>query len=376
MSSIKNILIVGGGIAGLCTAIGLRDTGIAIEIVEINPKWDVYGVGIIQLANALRALAELGLAERAVAEGFPMAGLQMYAPNGHQIANIPQPQIAGPDFPAQNGIARPKLHKILQDAAQATGAQVRLGITTQSIEQTSEQVHVTFTDGSTGNYDLVVGADGLRSTVRQLVFGKDLQPKYEDQVVWRYNLPRPEQVKDIWMWMGDPKVGIVPLSPDIMYLFITDAAPGSIPRYLEEDLAAEMRKRLDGYAGISLLAGLRDQITDSSKVVLRPFETILVPAPWHRRRVVLVGDSAHAMTAHIAQGAAMAIEDAVVLTEELKQQDRLDSVLVNYNQRRYDRVRQLVEMSRQVCEWERTHDPKADVMGVTIASMKLAAQPI
>jgi 2-polyprenyl-6-methoxyphenol hydroxylase-like FAD-dependent oxidoreductase len=374
--SINNILIVGGGIAGLCTAIGLRETGIRVDIVELNPKWDVYGVGIIQLANALRALATLGLAERAVAQGYPMDGLEMYAPNNHLIAKIPQPRIAGPNFPAQNGIARPKLHSILQDAAQAAGANVRLGITVQTLEQSENSVDVMFTDGSTGKYDLVVGADGLRSKVREMIFGATPKPKFENQIVWRYNVKKPEDVKDICMWMGDPKVGIVPLSPDIMYMFITDGPYESIPKFAEGTLADEMRKRLDGYAHIPLIAELRDQITDSSKVVVRPFETILVPAPWHKGRVVLVGDSAHAMTAHIAQGAALAIEDAVVLTEEIKQRSDIETILANYNQRRFERVSQMVEMSRQICEWERTHDPKADVMGVTVRSMQLAAQPI
>jgi 2-polyprenyl-6-methoxyphenol hydroxylase-like FAD-dependent oxidoreductase len=376
MAAVKKVLIVGGGIAGLCTAIGLQGSDAEVEIVELNPKWDVYGVGIIQLANALRALAALGLAERAVKEGFPMSSLVMYAPNGHQLAHIPQPQIAGPSFPSQNGISRPKLHAILQDAVQKAGAKVRLGITVQSIEQNDEHVNVAFTDNSTGQYDLVIGADGLRSKVRQIIFGNELQPKYEGQVVWRYNFRRPEEVNDIWMWMGDPKVGIVPLSPEMMYMFITDAAPDGIPRYSEETLAAEMQKRLEGYKQIPLLAKLREEINDSSKIVLRPFETILMPVPWNKGRVVLVGDSAHAMTAHIAQGAAMAIEDAVVLSEELKQQADLSTALANYNQRRVERVSKLVEMSRQICEWERSHDPNADVQGVTIASMKLAAQPI
>jgi 2-polyprenyl-6-methoxyphenol hydroxylase-like FAD-dependent oxidoreductase len=111
-------------------------------------------------------------------------------------------------------------------------------------------------------------------------------------------------------------------------------------------------------------------------VVMRPFETILMPAPWNRGRVVLVGDSAHAMTAHIAQGAAMAIEDAVVLSEELKAHDDLETALANYNERRFPRVSSLVGMSRQICEWERSNDPSADIPAMTIASMKLAAQPI
>lgn len=374
--NVEKVLIVGGGIAGLCTAVGLKGSGAVVEIVEQNPKWDVYGVGIIQLANALRALAALGLAEEAIAQGFPMSALVMWRPDGAPIATLPQPPIAGPDFPPQNGIARPKLHAILQKAAQAAGARVRLGLSVQAIEQDGERVRVAFTDGSQGVYDLVVGADGLRSRVRQLVFPEAPSPQYEEQVVWRYNLPRPPEVDNIWMWMGDPKVGIVPLGPDLMYMFITDAAPGQPPRYPEAALAEEMRKRLDGYRHIPLLARLQEQITDPSKVVLRPFETILVPAPWHRGRVVLVGDAAHAMTAHIAQGAAMAIEDAVVLTEELRRGPSLEAALAAYNRRRFERVRKMVEMSRQLCIWERTHDPKADPVGVTAASMELAAQPI
>ncbi|MFN3390295.1 MAG: FAD-dependent oxidoreductase [Meiothermus ruber] len=376
MPSVEKILIVGGGIAGLCTAVGLKDSGIETEIVELNPKWDVYGVGIIQLANALRALAALGLAKEAIAEGFPMSSLVMWRPDGEPIATLPQPQIAGPDFPPQNGIARPKLHSILQKAAQAAGTRVRLGLTVAHLETTPHSVKVSFTDGSHGEYDLVVGADGLRSKVRRLAFPSAPEPQYEGQVVWRYNLPRPAEVDNIWMWMGDPKVGIVPLGPNLMYMFITDAAPGSPPRFPEAALAQEMQKRLDSYRHIPLLAQLRAQITDPSKVVLRPFETILVPAPWNQGRVVLIGDAAHAMTAHIAQGAAMAIEDAVVLTEELRRQTRLEVALQAYNHRRFDRVRQMVEMSRQLCIWERTHDPKADPVGVTMASVQLAAQPI
>jgi 2-polyprenyl-6-methoxyphenol hydroxylase-like FAD-dependent oxidoreductase len=160
-----------------------------------------------------------------------------------------------------------------------------------------------------------------------------------------------------------------------MYMFITDGSAGNvIPKFREEDLATEMRARLAGYGDI--FAGYAAQITDPKKVVVRPFETILVQGNWHRGRVVLVGDSAHAMTAHIAQGAAMAVEDAVVLTEEIKRGSDLDTVLAHYQQRRYGRVSQMIELCRQICVWEREHTPNADVMGVTVASMKLAAQPI
>src|SRR5205823_2174682 len=142
--------------------------------------------------------------------------------------------------------------------------------------------------------------------IRRLVFSADLQPQFEGQMVWRYNLPKPEDVKDIWMFMGiDPRVGFVPMSPDIMYMFLVETpAPGADLRVPESELAARMRGLLAHYPP-GPVAALRDQITDSARVVYRPFESILVPAPWHRGRVVLVGDAAHAMTAHIAQGAAM-----------------------------------------------------------------------
>ncbi len=374
MSKAQNILIVGGGVAGLSTAIGLKGTGVSIDLVELNPDWNVYGVGIIQLANALRALASLGLAEQAVAEGYPMSGLEVYAPNGYMIMHQPQPQIAGPNFPAQNGIARPVLHKILQDAALATGVNVKLGITAQTIEDQGDKVAVTFTDGSSKEYDLVVGADGLRSTVRQLVFPDAPEPKYEGQMVWRYNLPRPENVKDIQMYMGDPKVGLVPMSNETMYIFITDAAPGEILRVAKDDLAVEMRKRLSVYGG--LFAQYQEQITDPEGVVLRPFETVLVTGPWYRGRVVLIGDAAHAMTAHIAQGAAMAIEDAVVLTEEMKAHDTLEGALAAYHTRRYDRVAELVELSRTICRMERDHVNVEQIPGLLAQSTKLAAKPI
>jgi 2-polyprenyl-6-methoxyphenol hydroxylase-like FAD-dependent oxidoreductase len=253
---------------------------------------------------------------------------------------------------------------------------VRVGVTVQSLEQTPDCVNATFTDGTSGEYDLVVGADGLRSLVRRMVFGEELQPQFQGQMVWRYNLPRPENVQDIWMFMGiDPRVGFVPLSPQTMYLFLVETpAPGADLRVPENELAERMRGLLAHYPP-GPVADIRDGITDSSKVVYRPFETILVPAPWNRGRVVLVGDSAHAMTAHIAQGAAMCMEDAVVLGEELAEGDDVAESLSRYSERRFGRAQQFVEMSLQFVRWEREHSPDADVEGLTRKSFELAAQP-
>jgi 2-polyprenyl-6-methoxyphenol hydroxylase-like FAD-dependent oxidoreductase len=380
MNTTQKILIVGGGIAGMVAAVALRQKEVDVEIVEVNPKWDVYGVGIIQLANALRALASVGLAEQALAAGFPMDTLSFYDHEGHLLYSIPQPQLAGPRYPSSNALTRPRLHKLLQDAVRQAGVPVRVGVTVSELEQRDDAVEATFTDLTTGRYDLVIGADGIRSLVRSLVFGRQYQPSYAGQVCWRYNVPRPPEVDNFQMFLGPSgnKAGFVPLAPDLMYILLTDKQPevnGSWPRIPEERLAEVFRKRLMEFGGP--VATIRDTyITDSSKVVLRPFETILVPPPWYRGRVVLIGDAAHAMTAHIAQGAAMAIEDAVVLAEELANQPTLLKALDGYMERRYERCKTLVDISSALCKGEIDNDPTVDVAGLSAKSMEVAAAPI
>jgi 2-polyprenyl-6-methoxyphenol hydroxylase-like FAD-dependent oxidoreductase len=380
MSTVHKILIVGGGIAGMVAAVALRQKEFDVEIVEVNPKWDVYGVGIIQLANALRALASVGLAEQALAAGFPMDTLSFYDPEGHLLYSIPQPQLAGPRYPSSNALTRTRLHKLLQDAIRQAGVPVRVGVTVSELEPREEAVEVSFTDLTSGRYDLVVGADGIRSLVRSLVFGTQYQPSYAGQVCWRYNVPRPPEVDNFQMFLGPSgnKAGFVPLAPDLMYILLTDKQPevnGSWPRIPEDRLAEVFRERLAEFGGP--VAKIRDTyITDSSKVVLRPFETILVPPPWYRGRVVLIGDAAHAMTAHIAQGAAMAIEDAVVLAEELANQPTLLKALDGYMERRYERCKTLVDISMTLCQGEINNDPTVDVAGLSAKSMQVAAAPI
>ena len=380
MSKVQKILIVGGGIGGMVAAVALRQRDFDVEIVEVNPKWDVYGVGIIQLANALRALATVGLADQALAAGFGMSTLGFYDHEGHQLYVIPQPQLAGPHYPAANALTRSRLHTILQEAVREAGVNVRVGLTVSELEQRDDAVEVTFTDYTSGRYDLVIGADGIRSLIRSLAFGTALQPSYAGQMCWRYNVPRPPEVDHFQLFFGPSgnKAGFIPLAPDLMYILLTEAtreSADSWPRIPEERLAEVFRERLMEFGGP--VATIRDTyITDSSKVVYRPFETIIVPPPWYRGRVVLIGDAAHAMTAHIAQGAAMAIEDAVVLAEELGTKPALLKALDGYTERRYERCKTLVEISMELCRGEIDNDSTVDVAGLTARSMEVAAAPI
>jgi 2-polyprenyl-6-methoxyphenol hydroxylase-like FAD-dependent oxidoreductase len=358
-----SVLIVGGGIAGLALGIGLARTGQEVEMVELNPDWNVYGVGIILQANALRALRQLGLSDACVAAGFPYAMSLHHEEDGCPRSARHKPSLADEGLPASCGILRPALHEVLRSAALAAGVKVRLGITVSAIEDEAAAARVQFSDGSQGAYALVVGADGLRSKVRSLRFPQAQAPQFTGQGCWRYTLPRAAQVQSAVMYHGRQgrMAGLVPVSHDAMYLLLLSEEPGN-PRLPDADLPGLLSDRLRYFGGLIPAAAL--QMPGPQDIVYRPLETQLVAAPWHRGRVVLAGDAAHATTPHMAQGASMALEDAVVLADCLAAAVSLEQALQNYSARRFERCRRVVEASVQVGWWQMHPEPNSDPMAL------------
>ena len=159
MTKASNILIIGGGVAGLAVAIGLHQKGIKVEVVEKDASWSVYHVGIIVQANFVRALNQLGVGEAAVKAGFGYRGVRFLTPSGDKIAELPgESEVDG--LPGDLGLTRPALHEVLTSKVKELGIPVRLGVTFDSFTDTGTGVDVTFTDGTTGSYDLLIGCDG------------------------------------------------------------------------------------------------------------------------------------------------------------------------------------------------------------------------
>lgn len=363
MPAVSHVLVVGGGIGGLAAARALRQRGIAVDLIEKEPQWTVYGVGIIQPNNALRALERIGLAQACLEHGGAFDGWRMHDADGKVLFDPPGNRGAAPHLPAHNGITRPKLHDILIAGAREAGADIRLGTTVHAYGDNGDSVDVTLSNGDRRRYDLVIGIDGAFSETRRMLFGDRYRPQFTGQGVWRYNFRRPAEVDTGAVFFGpDSKVGLVPLSDTLMYMFIVTAEPGD-GRIEGVDMADAMRHRLKSYNG--LVAQLREQIVDPAGVVYRPMLNILVDSPWRKGRVMLAGDAAHTTTPHLAQGAAMALEDAVLLGELLGEDRDLDAALEEFMRRRFDRTKFVVDQSTQLAmweleEWDGVVNPEAD----------------
>jgi len=374
-SAARRILIIGGGFSGMSAAIELRRQGAEVDLVEIDPGWRSYGAGISLGGATLRAFRRLGMLEAFLAQGNAADGVNLCAPQGPQIASLPTPRIAGPDVPGGGAIMRPVLARILAEATRAAGANVRLGCTFTAIEQDDDGVDVSFTDGQRRRYDVVIGADGLYSKVREAVFPGAPRPRYSGQAVWRAVLPRPPEIQTATMWMG-PKVkpGVNPVSKTEMYLFVTEPRPTN-DHVDPSTFAPRLRALLEDFPAPTLQA-IRAQIGPDSQIVFRPLEGLLMPRPWFRGRVVLIGDTVHATTPHLASGACIGIEDALVLAEELGRTTGVGDALAAFETRRWERCRMVVENSLRLGEIEVAGGDKEEHARIMRESLMALAQAI
>lgn len=371
----QRVLIIGGGFSGMSAAIELRKAGVDVDLVEIDADWRSYGAGISLGGATLRAFARLGILDAFLAHGNAADGVDICLPHGPKIASLPTPRLAGPDVPGGGGIMRPVLARILAEATRASGASVHLGCTFTTIEQDADGVDVSFTDGQRRRYDLVVGADGLYSKVREAVFPGAPKPRYCGQSVWRAVLPKPPEIDTATMWMG-PKVkpGVNLVSKTEVYLFVTEPRPTN-DHVDPATFAAHLRGLLADFSAPTV-QNIRDQIGPDSQIVFRPLEGLLMPRPWSSGRVVLIGDAVHATTPHLASGACIGIEDALVLADELASNNQVPAALAAFEERRWERCRMVVENSARLGEIEITGGDKEEHSRIMRESLMALAQPI
>ncbi|KPF58291.1 hypothetical protein D621_06845 [beta proteobacterium AAP51] len=368
------ILVIGGGFSGMAAAIELRKLGAAVDLVEIDPGWRSYGAGISLGGATLRAMRTLGILEAFLREGNAADGVKICLPHGPQVAELPTPRLAGADVPGGGAILRPVLARILADATRAAGTHVMLGSTFTSITQDADGVDVSFTDGQRRRYSLVIGADGLYSKTREALFPGAPKPRYSGQACWRAVLPRPPEVSTATMWMGRVKPGVNPVSKTHMYLFVTEHRPNN--EHVDPARFPTLLRELLADFPAPVVQQIRSQINEDSQIVFRPLEALLMPRPWSQGRVVLIGDTVHATTPHLASGACIGIEDAIVLAEEIARAGAAPDALQAFEARRWERCRMVVENSLRLGEIEIAGGDKDEHGRIMRESLMALAQPV
>jgi 2-polyprenyl-6-methoxyphenol hydroxylase-like FAD-dependent oxidoreductase len=349
MDDIRKVLVIGAGIGGLGAGTALANRGVDVEIVEIKPEANVYGVGINQPANSLRALKALGVLDEVRDVGFEWHTTKFNDHVGNLVVSVPS-QLGGDDVPHNTGLTRRDLHDILIGAAERSGARITYGTTVEDIHDNGA-AEVRLSDGREERYDLVVAFDGINSAQRKRLFGDEYQPVYTGYGVWRVTVPRPAEIDYTALYQAPgAKAGHIPLSQDLMYLLLVHPEPHRA-RFDRSQHVDMLRERLAPFEGV--IGDIRDNLKASDDVVYSPLSEVMLPAPWYRGRVLLCGDAAHACTPHITQGAAMALEDAVVLPEELARSERpLEERLHAFGERRYPRAKFVQDVSRGILNAE------------------------
>jgi 2-polyprenyl-6-methoxyphenol hydroxylase-like FAD-dependent oxidoreductase len=348
--SVAKVIIVGGGITGSVLALDLRRRGITPLLVEISPTWEALGHGITLQGNLLRVLQRVGVADEILEGGFPYTGFATRTASGELIEQVDFPPLGGPSLPPAAGVMRSFVQEVLSKAVYAAGIEVRLGTSVTAFENRADCIEVTLSDGTVDTFDLLVGSDGVHSSIRPML-GIDASPEPIGISIWRVVAPRPPDVVQTNLFFGGPRhvAGLCPISDSHMYGYLVD---DDVRRSRTEGAPFHeiLRERLGGYG--AWWDGVRACLGTASAIDYRSLELMLVDDPWYRGRAIIIGDAAHVCPPMLAQGAAMGAEDAAVLAECLDTDAAVSTMLSMFMARRLPRIRMVVDTSMEVARRE------------------------
>ncbi|MFP2907959.1 FAD-dependent monooxygenase [Pyxidicoccus sp. 3LFB2] len=349
----RHVLIAGAGIGGLTLACALRRAGLTATVFERADALKWVGAGITIQMNAAVALRRIGLSDAVAAAGASPIDSAILRPSGAAITRLPIQKLQQELGVPMTCLHRARLQAVLLEHAGPEN--VRLGRAVTGFKDDGQGITVTLSDGSTVTGDVLVGADGLRSAVRSGLLG-DAPLRYSGYTSWRGIAPevpsaRPGHVSETWG--PGARFGVVPIGSGQVYWYATlNAPPG------ERDMPGETRVRLQSLFGhwhapiADLLAATPEDSIVRTDIHDRPPVT-----RWSKGRVTLLGDAAHPMTPNLGQGGCQAIEDAVVLAEQLARGDTVAASLAAYEALRRERANQIVDRSWRMGQLAQLESP-------------------
>lgn len=358
MRHTPSVLISGAGIAGCAAAIALARQGWSVQLIDKQDAWRFQSSGIFVYSNGLSYFHALGVMEAMVASGFEIEdGRNVYLhADGSALADTFYPRsYAGQSLPPILGIRRAEMHRVLAAAMHRLGVDVQLGTQIASLHNDATGVDVHLNNGRQMRCDLLLGTDGIRSRVRELLWPQ-VQPRHSGFGVWRSVHRRPQALRDKIMMMAPGlRLGIMPISEAQLYLFGTVSAAAGVwhdPAQWPE----RMREAFAVFQGPA--RPFLDALGSDAQVLYTAVEEIVMPAPWHQGRVLLLGDAAHASTPFMGQGGAMAVQDAVELGRLLAH-GCIDTALAAFSRIRPPVCQFVQDVSRQVGVTGAQTDPVA-----------------
>jgi 2-polyprenyl-6-methoxyphenol hydroxylase-like FAD-dependent oxidoreductase len=366
--------MVGGGIAGLSAALALARVGVRCHVVEIADA--PLGASLGLSGRATDALVELGIYDSCYATGTPFKHDNSPTAQHDAAGKLVSPAPKRPDWPSAKdaiGVYRPVFLDILADRARQLGVTIERGITAETIEDRDDAALVTFNDGRQERYDLVIGADGIGSRTRGMIFPDAPTPTYAGHISIRWMAPGPAVPREGFYLSPVGRVGFYYLPQDMVYVPAI-VAMREWRRLDHADVHTLFTRLLDSYTAAPMVE-LRRRLTPDAELICRPFEWLLVPDPWYRGRTILIGDAAHATTSNMGMGGGMALEDAVVLAQCVRDAATLPEAFATVMARRFIRVKTVVESSVALSRLEQAKAPPSDYVQFLSAALSALAAP-
>ena len=352
---VERVIIIGGGIGGLCTAIGLRRIGVEAIVYEQAEVLSEVGAGLTLWANAIKALRKLGLADAVIGAGSKIQHGAIRTAGGRTLSQSEPGELERLFGEPTIAIHRADLHEILLSALPPDT--VRLGAKCAGFEQDADSATVRFADGHTDRADLVVGADGIHSAIRRQLF-PEVSLRYSGYTAWRGVVATKDEVAlgvTSESWGCGSRFGILRVDKERVYWFATANAPAG-RKLAADERKSFLRQQFRGWhhpVELLLESTRAEEILHNDIYDLKPIER------WSKGRIVLLGDAAHPTTPNMGQGACMAIESSFVLARCLSQAAGLASALHRYETERMPRTAWITDQSWKIGRIGQLENPLA-----------------